>query len=49
MPPTLTCDSSRVTLIWVDLPQKPRAWLEWLRPVVVPQPPAQQTLGLLLR
>jgi hypothetical protein len=40
-PPTLTYDSSRVTLIWVVLLRKPRAWLELLRLVVVPWPLVQ--------
>jgi hypothetical protein len=40
-PPTLTCDSSRVTLIWVVLLRTPRDWLELLRLVFVPWPPLQ--------
>ena len=47
-PPTLTCDSSRVTLIWVILPQKPWSWLEILWLVVVPWPPVQWNLVWML-
>jgi hypothetical protein len=45
MPPTLTYDSSRVTLVWVVVLQNPRSWLEFLRPVATPGPPAQGTFG----
>jgi hypothetical protein len=41
MPPTLTCDSSRVTQAWTMLLQRPRDSLEMPRLAASPEPPAQ--------
>jgi len=48
-PPTLTCELSRVTLVWSTPLWMSRAWPELLRPAAVWQPLAQWTPGSLHR